>query len=211
MTLVSKVKENPTAFYIYIKNKRITWEKVEPLKDKGGNLCLEAEDVGEILNEYFVSVFTQEKDMEDIEISMEHANMPGQFEIKKEVVLHLLKSIKVDKFLGPNGIYLSLLREAKEEIAGVLTHDVCIFASYWRGPEGLPVQVLWLPSYFLNAICPSIYLCVICKFSNNALDSFIRIIDRHANLIESFITVESEVVDSETGVLNFNKGNYEDM
>ena len=33
----------------------------------------------------------------------------------------VLKSIKVDKSPGPNGIYPRLLREARVEIAGVLT------------------------------------------------------------------------------------------
>eukprot|EP00061_Rhincodon_typus_P009965 g33867.t1 len=97
MTLEIRVKENPKVFYRYIKNKRITREKVGPLKDKGGTLCLEAENVGEILNEYSALVFTQEKDMEDSEICVEHANTLEHFEIKKEVVLDLLKSIKVDK------------------------------------------------------------------------------------------------------------------
>eukprot|EP00061_Rhincodon_typus_P004368 g22413.t1 len=46
----------------------------------------------------------KEKDMEDGEICVEHANMLGHFEIKKEVVLDLLKSIKVDKSPGPDGI-----------------------------------------------------------------------------------------------------------
>eukprot|EP00061_Rhincodon_typus_P014021 g40782.t1 len=82
-------------------------EKVGLLKDKGGNLCLEAEDVGEILNKYFASVFTQEKDMEDREIRVEQANMLGRFEINKEVVLGLLKSIKVDKSPKPDGIHRS--------------------------------------------------------------------------------------------------------
>eukprot|EP00061_Rhincodon_typus_P014891 g42257.t1 len=46
--------------------------------------------------------------------------MLGHFEIKKEVVFGLLKSIKVDKSLGPDGRQLSLLREVREEIAGDL-------------------------------------------------------------------------------------------
>eukprot|EP00061_Rhincodon_typus_P015144 g42662.t1 len=47
--------------------------------------------------------------------------MLWRFEIKKEVTLGLLKSIKVDKSPGPNGIYPRLIREAREEIAGALT------------------------------------------------------------------------------------------
>eukprot|EP00061_Rhincodon_typus_P017306 g45944.t1 len=51
----------------------------------------------------------KEEDMEDSEICVEHANMLGNFEIKKEVGLGLLKSIKMDKSPspGPDGIYPS--------------------------------------------------------------------------------------------------------
>eukprot|EP00061_Rhincodon_typus_P016648 g44974.t1 len=45
------------------------------------------------------------KDMEDSEICVEYANMQGHFQIKKEVVLGLLKRIKVDKCPKPAGIY----------------------------------------------------------------------------------------------------------
>eukprot|EP00061_Rhincodon_typus_P016433 g44648.t1 len=62
-----------------------------------------------------------EKDMEDSEVSVEYANMLGHFEIEKEVVLGLFKSIKVDKSPGPNGIYPRFLRETRGEIAGALT------------------------------------------------------------------------------------------
>eukprot|EP00061_Rhincodon_typus_P010363 g34598.t1 len=47
--------------------------------------------------------------------------MLGHFEIKEEVVLDLLNSIKVDKSPSPDGIYSTLLREAREEIHGALT------------------------------------------------------------------------------------------
>eukprot|EP00061_Rhincodon_typus_P010093 g34117.t1 len=84
-------------------------------------MCLEVKDVSEILNEYFASVFTKEKDMEDSEICVEHANMLAHFEFRKEVLFGLLKSIKVDKCPGLDGIYSRLLREAREEIPGALT------------------------------------------------------------------------------------------
>jgi len=94
MTLASQVKENPKAFETYIKNKKITRERIGPLKDKGRKLCLEAENVGEILNEYFASVFTEQMNVEDSGICVELADMLGHFEIKKEVVLGLLKNIE---------------------------------------------------------------------------------------------------------------------
>eukprot|EP00061_Rhincodon_typus_P004277 g22194.t1 len=59
--------------------------------------------------------------MEDGGICVEHANTLEHFEVKKEVVLGLLKTIKVDKSLGPDGIYPRLLKEVREEIVGALT------------------------------------------------------------------------------------------
>lgn len=40
--------------------KRATREKVGLFKDIGVNLCVELEDVGEVLNENFAPVFTKE-------------------------------------------------------------------------------------------------------------------------------------------------------
>eukprot|EP00061_Rhincodon_typus_P002893 g18762.t1 len=77
--------------------------------------------MGEILHEYFSLVFNKEKKMADSETSVGPGNMLGHFEVKKELVLGLLRSIKVHKSLGPNEIYPRLLREAGEEIAGALT------------------------------------------------------------------------------------------
>eukprot|EP00061_Rhincodon_typus_P013404 g39759.t1 len=114
-------------------------EKVEPLKDKGGNSCLEAENVGEILSEYYAMVFNKEKDMEDSEICVEHANMLGHFEIKKEVVSGLLKSVKVDKSPGPNGIYSRQTRGAREEKAGALTKSFLSSLATREVPEGCQV------------------------------------------------------------------------
>ena len=53
--MASRIKENPKAFYTYIKSKRVARERVGPLKDRGGNLCAEPEEMGKVLNEYFVS------------------------------------------------------------------------------------------------------------------------------------------------------------
>eukprot|EP00061_Rhincodon_typus_P012509 g38289.t1 len=77
------------------------------------------------VQDWHVPVRKKDKDgkkhMEDSEIRVEHADMLGHFEIKKKVMLGLLKSIAVDKFPGPDGIYLRLLREAREEMAAALT------------------------------------------------------------------------------------------
>ena len=49
MSLADRIKENPKAFYTYVRNKRVVRERIGPLGDKGGELCLEPKEVGEIL------------------------------------------------------------------------------------------------------------------------------------------------------------------
>ena len=51
MSLADRIKENPKAFYTYIRNKRVTRERVGPFKDKGGKLCAETKEVGETKRE----------------------------------------------------------------------------------------------------------------------------------------------------------------
>lgn len=116
MVLVSWIKESPKA--THVKNKTVTREKIGQLEDKGSKLL--SGDVGKVLNEYFASVFT----MEDSEIIVENTNMQELFEIKKEEVLGLLKSVKINISSGPDGMYPRLLREAIEEIAGALTRSL---------------------------------------------------------------------------------------
>eukprot|EP00061_Rhincodon_typus_P009067 g32253.t1 len=89
------VKENPKALYAYIRRKRVAKKRVGPLKNKGGMLCIEPQEVGEILNEYFVLVFTEEKDMTDVEVRDEYVNTLKNVSILKEEVLGILNCIKV--------------------------------------------------------------------------------------------------------------------
>ena len=65
MSLAGWIKEIPKAFYAYIRGKRVAKERLGPLKDSGGNLCMQPDEVGEVLNEYFASVFIKEKDVVD--------------------------------------------------------------------------------------------------------------------------------------------------
>eukprot|EP00061_Rhincodon_typus_P000351 g11415.t1 len=77
--------------------------------------------MSEILDEYFVSLFTEERDMTDVEVSDRCLITLGQVGIMKGEVLGILKGIRVNKSPGLDVIYPRLLREVKEEIAGALT------------------------------------------------------------------------------------------
>ena len=90
--MASGIIENPKAFHTHIKSKRITREGIGPLKDKGGNSCLYL-DVGEVLKEYFASVFTNGKDVKHRKINTSCIEMLGHFEVKVEQVLPCLKEL----------------------------------------------------------------------------------------------------------------------
>ena len=86
--MAGRIKENPKAFIR---------ERVGPFKDKGGKLCVEPKEVGEILNEYFASIFPKERDSLIDGVSEGYVNPLEQVVITKEEVLGILKSNKVDK------------------------------------------------------------------------------------------------------------------
>ena len=63
----------------------------------------------EIVNEYFVSVFTKEKDMTDVEVRDRCVNALENVNISKEEVLGILNCFKVNKSPRLDGIYPRLL------------------------------------------------------------------------------------------------------
>eukprot|EP00061_Rhincodon_typus_P016345 g44518.t1 len=103
-----------------------------------------AEDVHEILNEYFALVFTQEKDIEDSEICVEHANMLRHFGIKKEVVFGLLKSIKLKKVINEDRavdvVYMEFSKAFKK-----VPHDKHIQKIKMHG-----VHAIWIQKWLVH-------------------------------------------------------------
>eukprot|EP00061_Rhincodon_typus_P002524 g17785.t1 len=101
---------------------RVARERVGPLKDKGDNLYVEPEGVGEVLNEYFVLIFCKKKELMGEDLRERSVEFLSQVACKKEKVSCILRSIKVDKSLGPDGICPRILREARGQIAGALAN-----------------------------------------------------------------------------------------
>eukprot|EP00061_Rhincodon_typus_P010059 g34047.t1 len=127
MSLAIRIKKNLKAFHMYIRSKRVARERVGLLQDKGGNLCMETEGVGKVLNKYFISVFTKKKGMDDGRFIEGLVDALRHVDIKKKVVLSALKTIKVDKYPGLDGILGWKLKETMEEIAEALT-EIFVFS-----------------------------------------------------------------------------------
>eukprot|EP00061_Rhincodon_typus_P002012 g16373.t1 len=106
--LVGRIKDNPKAFYTYVRNKSMARVRVGPVRVSRRNLCMESEEVEEVedvLNEYFTSVFTSERDPDVCEDSMKQADMLEQVDVRKEDVLRILKNMRIDKSPGPDRLY----------------------------------------------------------------------------------------------------------
>jgi len=58
--LVGKIKEDPKSFYAYVNSKSRVKVGIGPLLDKLGKLSNDQKIMGEILNDYFSSVFTKD-------------------------------------------------------------------------------------------------------------------------------------------------------
>ncbi|XP_069768195.1 uncharacterized protein [Narcine bancroftii] len=103
--LADRVKINLKGFSRYIKSKRLVRDKIGPLVDSEGRLSEKSKEMGEILNDFFASVFTREKNIEPVEVKKNSGKVMKHIRITEEVVMAVLKKIKVDKSPGPDRIF----------------------------------------------------------------------------------------------------------
>ena len=73
-----------------------------------------SQEMGEILNEYFSSVFTVEKSMDVRELGEINSDGLRSIHITEVMVLEVFKRIKVDKSPGPDEVYPRTLWETRE-------------------------------------------------------------------------------------------------
>ena len=59
-SLARKIKEEPKAFYSYVRSKTKVKERVGPLVNNNGTITNDKKEMSELLNEFFSSVFTRE-------------------------------------------------------------------------------------------------------------------------------------------------------
>ncbi|XP_059810791.1 uncharacterized protein LOC132383607 [Hypanus sabinus] len=145
VALASKVKINPKGFYSNINSKRIVRDTIGLLENQSGQLCVESKEMGEILSDFFSSVFTKEKDIELCKVRETSREIMETMTIKEEEVLVLLRNINVDKSPGPDRIFPRTLREVSVEIAGALTEifqmllEMGMVLEDWRIAHVLPL------------------------------------------------------------------------
>ena len=120
--IANKVKTDPKPFYRYVRSKMRAKESIGPLRGLDGTLTSDKDKMATILNDYLVTVFTDEDvtALPEVEVHYDGAIL-NDIDITEEVVLQKLKSLKPDKAPGPDSYYPIILNQLAAELAVPLT------------------------------------------------------------------------------------------
>ena len=115
-------KSNPKEFYKYVNDKKNLTCSIGPLAKECGNHTNDESEMATILNNFFVSVFTDEVSLSTqpsaVRRTMENLN---DIAITESDVLHTVEKIKVNKTPGPDKISPRILKEVKHQVSKPLS------------------------------------------------------------------------------------------
>lgn len=112
--IVGKCKEEPKLFYRYVNGKLKHRDGIDKLR-KEGIIYETPEEMSEIMNESFQSVFTREIDFKPPRMTEQNEGLQ-EIEVKKQDIKNLLETLDVRKAMGPDGVNGWILKECKEEL-----------------------------------------------------------------------------------------------
>jgi len=139
LNLASDVKDNKKGFFNYISRKQKTRDSVGPLLNEVGALVMEDTEKAELLNAFFVSLFTAKavpQESQSLEVTEEAWKKDDFLCFGEDCVRDRLSKLDVHKSMTPNGMHPRVLRELAEVTAELLS---IIFDRSWRTgevPEG---------------------------------------------------------------------------
>ena len=148
--LANNIKEDSKSFYAYIRSKQRCKEKVGPLKDTLGNVVNDDKLNADLLNRYFVSVFTNEDlnyipEPDNVFVDRNVNDGLIKVEVNETIVYKKLTEINVNKTAGVDGIHPKLLFELKNELANPLSKlfslsvELSIVPQDWRDANVTPL------------------------------------------------------------------------
>ena len=112
--VVEKCKEEPKLFYKYVNGKLTNKETIDKVK-KEGRIYQTAEEISEIMNESFKTVFTIEEDFEEPSMEVPQGGM-HKLEVHKQEIGKKMEKLDVRKAMGPDGVAGWILKECKNQM-----------------------------------------------------------------------------------------------
>ena len=177
MKIATEVKDKPKSFWNYVGRKVKPVANLQQVRNGDGELTNTNEETAMCLNAYFVSVFSEDDgssgrstDFTDLIL-----NPLKDVNIEERSIIMLLKDLKVDKAMGPDGLCPRILHETREQIAEPIKmlFDKSLtqgqLPSDWKDAIVVPIFKKGRRDMTQN-YRPVSLTCVICKI----LEKFIR-------------------------------------
>ena len=120
-TISPDAKGNPKKFWGFIKNKRVDYTGIAPLRNKDGIIYSDSSMKAKILNDQFSSVFNSEEDDDVPDLGPSPHPSMDKITVTTKGVFLLLARTNPHKATGPDGISAQILKVLAEEIAPILT------------------------------------------------------------------------------------------
>ena len=148
--LANNIKQDCKSFYAYIRSKQRCKETVGPLKDSAGNVLTDDKLTADLLNKYFVSVFTKEDlstipEPEKVFIGNSITKGLNKIQISEEIVLKKLVELNVNKCVGVDDLHPKLLYELRYELLKPLctlfslSVETALIPQDWRDANVTPL------------------------------------------------------------------------
>ena len=120
--IANQIKTNPKCFWNMVREKTKVKEGIYDLTNKDGVIITKDEEKANILNSFFVSVFTKE-DTSNIPFLTERPvqNILEDISFEVSKISKLLDKLRIDKSPGPDGIHNRVLFEIKDQIGDLLS------------------------------------------------------------------------------------------
>ena len=112
--LSKNVKQNPSKFFAYLRNKKKSNKTVSCLRKANGQTTTCPKETADLLVESFASVFTREEALNENCVLENMAEQINEFTVGKEEVAQQLNSLNIHKAAGPDSLHPVIIKTLAE-------------------------------------------------------------------------------------------------